>query len=122
MEGYFATVGKGKKGFSLSGSDGNGDPLYAGGVRGAIERNALRYYFAIQSYMDTLHFPLEMRFESQITRWYNLTDMFKDQLFEISREDYLEAKRREHQNQIRLQAEKDSPKSVKKVSTTHPLF
>ena len=46
---YFATLGRGKVGFTVTGTDQNGKALYIGGPRGAIERNAVRYYFAIQT-------------------------------------------------------------------------
>ncbi len=69
---YFATLGSGKVGFTVRGTDSNGNPAYIGGRRGAIERNAVRYYFAIQSFMDTLRYSEESRFSTRISRWYDL--------------------------------------------------
>ncbi len=54
---YFATLGWHKVGFTVTGTDRNGKPVYIGGPRGAIERNSVRYYFAIQSLMNTLRYP-----------------------------------------------------------------
>jgi len=40
---YFATLGWGKVGFTVTGTDRNGKPVYIGGPRGTIERTAVRY-------------------------------------------------------------------------------
>lgn len=100
---YFATLGWGKVGFTVTGTDRNGKPVYIGGPRGAIERNAVRYYFAIQSFMDMLSYPGENRFGMRISEWYDLTNRYREQLFELDRKDYLTFKTREHMNQMTLQ-------------------
>jgi hypothetical protein len=100
---YFATLGSGKTGFTVTGTDSNGQPVYIGGARGAIERNAVRYYFAIQSFMKTLHYPEENRFSMRISEWYDLTDRYRQQLFELEKKDYLKLKTSEHANQLILQ-------------------
>jgi len=100
---YFATFGLGKLGFTVTGTDRKGNPVYIGGPRGAIERNAVRYYFAIQSFMNTLHYPEKIRFRMRIIQWYNLTNRYRKQLFDLDRNDYLEFKTMEHTNQVMLQ-------------------
>jgi hypothetical protein len=100
---YFATLGWGKVGFTVTGTDSNGKPVYIGGPRGAIERNAVRYYFAIQSFMNTLRYPEERRFSMRISEWYDLTSRYRKQLFEPDKQDYLTFKTREHKNQMILQ-------------------
>ena len=100
---YFTTLGLGKVGFTVTGTDRNGKPVYIGGPRGAIERNAVRYYFAIQSFMDTLHYSEESRFSMRISRWYDLTSRYRKQLFEMEKKDYLTFKTKEHKNQVMLQ-------------------
>jgi hypothetical protein len=100
---YFATFGSGKVGFTVSGTDSNGNPVYIGGPRGAIERNAVRYYFAIQSFMDLLRYPEENRFSMRTSKWYDLTSRYRKQLFELDKKDYLTFKAREHNNQVTLQ-------------------
>lgn len=100
---YFATLGRGKVGFTVSGADGNGNPEYIGGPRGALERSAVRYYFAIQSFMDTLHFPEENRFNMRISEWHNLTTRFRKQLFDLNKNEYLAFKTAERKNQEALQ-------------------
>lgn len=103
MKGYFATLGRGKFGFSVVNTDSQGSPIYVSGTRGVIERNAVRYYFAIQAYMDTLKFPKEKRFEKRVSQWYDLTDQHQKQLFEMSKEEYLKYKKQERANQLMLQ-------------------
>lgn len=103
MEAYFATLGRNKVGFTVIGTDEKNGPVYINGTRGAIERNAVRYYFAIQSYLDTLKIPQKNRFEKKIQLWYSLTDRFKQQLFELPRDDYISDKKLELQNQLKLQ-------------------
>jgi hypothetical protein len=100
---YFATIGRDKRGFSIIATGKNGDPVYVGGVRGSLERNAVRYYLAIQAYMDTLKIPLNQRFEKRNSRWYELTARFPRQLYELDKGEYLANKRREHDNQLMLQ-------------------
>lgn len=100
---YFATLGRSKAGFTVTGTDSDGNPVYIGGPRGAIERNAVRYYFAIQSFLNTLHYPEESRFGNRIRQWYDLTSRYKRQLFDLERDDYLTLKTKEHKNQVTLQ-------------------
>lgn len=100
---YLATLGSGKIGFTVTGTDSSGNPVYIGGARGAIERNAVRYYFAIQSFMKTLPYPEESRFSMRLGEWYDLTNRYRQQLFEMDKKDYLKLKTAEHENQLILQ-------------------
>lgn len=102
---YFATLARDKVGFSVvAGTAGN--PVYISGVRGAIERNAVRYYLAVETYLDTVNYPEGQRFEQRISRWYDLTARYSRQLKEIGKDEYIASKRHEHINQI-LQQKKD---------------
>lgn len=100
---YFATLGRSKAGFTVTGTDSSGKPVYIGGPRGSIERNAVRYYFAIQTFMSTLHYPENDRFNIRNSQWYDLTTRYKKQLFELDKQDYLTSKTKEHKNQLLLQ-------------------
>jgi hypothetical protein len=100
---YFATLGWGKIGFTVTGTDRNGKPVYIVGPRGAIERNAVRYYFSIQAFMNTLRYPEESRFSMRISEWYDLTNRFRKQLFDLDKKEYLTFKTKEHMNQLILQ-------------------
>jgi hypothetical protein len=99
---YFATLGRNKVGFTVTRTDGDGNPVYIGGPRGAIERNAVRCYFAIETFMNTLRFPEENRFNMRISDWYDRTTRWK-QLFDLDKKDYLTYKTTEHKNQVTLQ-------------------
>lgn len=100
---YFATLGRRKVGFTQIGAEGKGEPVYIGGPRGSIERNAVRYYCAIQAFMDTLRYPEERRFRMRINEWYDLTNRYRRQLFELEKEEYLAFKTMEQKNQVMLQ-------------------
>lgn len=100
---YLATLGRGKVGFSITGKDEKGNPVYVDGVRGIIERNSVRYYLAIQSYLDTLHIKPEDRFTARITKWFDLTEQHHLQLHEMGKKEYLGYKQLEHKDQLRLQ-------------------
>jgi len=100
---YFATFGRSKAGFTVTGTDGDGKPVYIGGRRGAIERNAVRNYLAIQAFMNTMSYAEERRFSMRINGWYDLTTRYRKQLFDLDKKDYLRFKTKEHKNQMLLQ-------------------
>jgi hypothetical protein len=100
---YYSTLGRGKVGFTVKGIDGRGSPVHIDGPRGVIERNAVRYYFAIHSFMSTLRYPAEDRFKMRVSEWYDLTNRFKKQLYELDKEEYITFKTEERKNQMMLQ-------------------
>jgi hypothetical protein len=99
MQVYLATTGRGKVGFTVIGNPNDPQPEYIGGVRGAIERNAMRYYLAIDAYLGTRVAPAPMRFEQSIERWFDSTERYPRQLHELDRDAYLEMKRGEYLRQ-----------------------
>jgi hypothetical protein len=103
MNTYLATAGRDKIGFSVIAGGEKGNPVYVKGVRGALERNAVRYYLALLAYLDTLKFPAGQQFEKRLNEWFNLTERYPRQLYEIDRKEYLTSKIKEHRNQVRLQ-------------------
>ena len=100
---YFATLGRGSVGFTVTGTDKNGNPVFIGGPRGAVERNAVRCYFAIQSFMNTMRYPEESRFSMRVSQWYDQTTRYRKQLFDLEKEAYLTFKAKEHKDQMTLQ-------------------
>uniref|UniRef100_C6E880 Uncharacterized protein n=1 Tax=Geobacter sp. (strain M21) TaxID=443144 RepID=C6E880_GEOSM len=102
INGYFSTIGHGKVGFSEITEKG-GESHLVEGVRGAVERNTMRYYLALQTYLDTLKSPQKQRFEQRISRWYDLTAKYARQLKENDKSSYLAAKRMERNRQVELQ-------------------
>lgn len=99
MQGYLATIGRDKIGFTVTGKQANGQPKYIHGVRGVVERNTMRYYLAIDAYLAALTTPPRNRLEKRLQHWYNGTDQYARQLHEVERNDYFEMKRKEYQRQ-----------------------
>ncbi len=100
---YLATLGKDKVGFSVVGVTQTGEPIYVRGIKGVIERNAMRYYLALMAYLDASELRSDERFEARIRAWFDLSESYKLQLHELERDEYLEAKRMERGNQVKLQ-------------------
>lgn len=99
MQAYLATAGADKIGFSVTGRDGNGHPQYIDGVRGAIERNAMRYYLAVDAYLDSLDAPADQQVERRIQQWFSATERYPRQLREMDRATYVAMKRQEYERQ-----------------------
>jgi len=100
---YYATLGRKKVGFTVVGTDKKGNPVYVKGNQGLIERNAVRSYISIQSFMETLKYPEHTRFEKRIHRWYALVNEFPKQLYDLSENEYIRNKVQENADQVRLQ-------------------
>lgn len=98
---YFSTIGRDKVGFSVERKGGKN--RYVEGERGAIERNTVRYYLALEAFIDTMNTPEGQRFEQRLSRWYDLTAKYPRQLKEVEKSEYLANKRRERKNEIKLQ-------------------
>ncbi len=100
---YLSTLGRDKVGFSRQpgGTDGND---YVKGVRGIVERNAMRYYLALAVYMNTLDATGPRTDYRRCRTWFDLTQRYARQLREVDRTEYLLDKRREFENQRILQA------------------
>jgi hypothetical protein len=102
LKAYLATFGRNKVGFTQIGKDEYGKPTYIKGVDGVIERNAMRYYFALHSYFDTLFLPEATRFNARMNRWFDFAEQYPRQLHEVEREEYLAAKEKQHRDQAEL--------------------
>ena len=99
MEGYLATLGRNKVGFSIIGRGSDGKPVYMDNVRGVVERNTMRYYLAIEAYLGTLGLPPAEQVERRMHDWYASIERYPRQLHEIEFSEYLEMKRKEIQRQ-----------------------
>jgi len=95
MKAYLGTIGRNKVGFSEDGFESNGKARYIGGMRGAVERNAMRYYLAIEAFLGTLSAPQNARWEPRLNHWFDAVERYPRQLHEMSRQEYLEMKRSE---------------------------
>lgn len=99
MASYLRTVGRDKVGFSIVGTGADGEPLYVGGVRGAVERNTMRYYLAIESFLGAMSMPPHERFEKRLRDWFAAAERHPRQLHEIDESEYLHMKRNERLRQ-----------------------
>jgi hypothetical protein len=99
MEGYLATIGRNKVGFSVVGHKPDGAPLYIGSTRGLVERNTMRYYVAIEAYLDALALPRAQQFERRLAAWFAGVDRYPVQLRELELDEYLALKRKQAQRQ-----------------------
>jgi len=82
MSTYLSTSGADKVGFSSA----NGQLV--GGTRGIIERNTMRYFLAIDAYLDTLGKGKRATLE----KWFASTERYAKQLHEMTRDEYLAVK------------------------------
>jgi hypothetical protein len=88
---YLGTLGRGKVGFTVVGSERDGKPVYVGGFRGAEERNVMRYYLAIEAYLESLSVPPRERFEKRLQTWFAFSERYSPQLHEDR--EYLDIRR-----------------------------
>lgn len=95
---YLSTSGSAKRGFSAAGREADGSPRYIGGLRGAVERNAMRCYLAIDAYLGAFEAPAPGRFEATLQRWVGSIGQYR-QLQEEDVSAYVAAKRRAHLQQ-----------------------
>jgi hypothetical protein len=103
MQAYLATAGAGKVGFT---STGNG---LTSGMRGVVERNTMRYYLAIDAYLDSTTAPANERLERRLAAWFDATEQYKRQLHELDRSTYIAMKRKEVQRQHTAQEAASGP-------------
>jgi hypothetical protein len=95
---YFSTRGRDKVGFTWI-HDEDDPPRLVGGIRGALERNTMRYYLAIDAYLQTLGSPAPQRFEQSLEHWFADTERFARQLREVEKDDYVVMKRGQYLRQ-----------------------
>ena len=97
---YLATFGRGKVGFTAIGGEQqqqqqpSGDAELIGGMRGLVERNAMRYFLAVDAYSAA---PQD--FEKRLALWYAATAKYPRQLDDLSEAEYLKLKRMDRQRQ-----------------------
>ncbi|HEY3046181.1 MAG TPA: hypothetical protein VGJ72_01785 [Polaromonas sp.] len=97
MLAYLATLGRGKLGFTQIQQDQKS--VYVGGMRGAIERNTMRYYLAIEAYLASLEQPPAQQFNARLQHWFDATEEYALQLHEVDKSSYVTMKKDEYQRQ-----------------------
>lgn len=95
---YLSTSGRDKVGFSIVGHDASG-PIYVRGVQGVAERNTMRYFLAIEAYLNHLSTPPAEQAEARLRDWFAATERYPRQLREMGEAEYLAMKRRELREQ-----------------------
>lgn len=90
MDAYLGTSGRDKVGFSVVERLPGGRPVYVDGVRGVIERGAMRHYLAIEAFLDS---PRDM--EARLHRWYAAIGRHPQLREQVGRDEYVEMKLRE---------------------------
>ena len=96
MQAYLATIASDKLGFTVAGKLSDGRPIYIGGMRGLVERNTMRYYLAIESYLGALSTPPQARLEKSLHDWFAAIERYPRQLHELEQGEYLDMKRKEY--------------------------
>jgi hypothetical protein len=92
MKTYMNTVGAEKVGFTVVDRQRDGTPILVRDVRGALERNAMRYFLAVDACVSTASVPEDRKFEERLARWFDETERYPQQLHEIDRSEYLATK------------------------------
>ena len=99
LQAYLGTIGSHKVGFTVIGKRADGQPDYIRGVRGLMERNTMRYYLAIDSFLGATRTASSGRFEKQLQSWFTAAERYPRQLHEMDRRAYVEMKRAEYVRQ-----------------------
>ncbi len=99
LQAYLGTIGSRKVGFTVIGKRADGQPDYIRGVRGLMERNTMRYYLAIDSFLGATRTASSGRFEKQLQSWFTAAERYPRQLHEMDRRAYVEMKRAEYVRQ-----------------------
>lgn len=99
MQIYLGTAGRQKIGFTIAGTQADGLPRHVGGTRGAVERNTMRYFLAIEAFLGALSVPPQAQFEKRLRDWFAAVERYPRQLHEMEQGEYLDMKRKEHQRQ-----------------------
>ena len=78
MDAYLAGPGRDKRGFTVE-----------GGERGVIERGAMRYYLAVEAYLESKDL------ETRLRHWYSAVTRYPQLREPVTLDEYVEMKRRE---------------------------
>jgi len=111
---YLNTLGRNKVGFSLDSSTTADAPVYVAGVKGVIERNVMRYFLALVSYLQAEKHVEPDSFRRLLIDWYQATEQYHRQLYEYEEETYVQAKQKEYLNQRKLQLDIDKKEAKKR--------
>ena len=95
LQAYFASIGRNKVGFAAVGTRSDGQTVYVDGIRGLVERNTMRYYLAIESFLGAVSAPPKARLDQRLRGWFAATERYPRQLHEMEQDDYIDMKHKE---------------------------
>lgn len=93
---YLSTIGADKVGFSQVKNETE-EMEYVKGIEGIIERNVMRYFLALSVYLENGDQ------QQMVKNWFDATEQYTRQLHEVEKQDYLQAKQQEYQQQAEMQ-------------------
>lgn len=93
IQAYLATVGRHKVGFTEADQRPG---AYIGGVRGIVERNTMRYYLAVDAYLEALSAAPDEKLEKRLQIWFAATERYPRQLHEMTVDSYMKMKMSEY--------------------------
>ncbi len=99
MRAYLATIGADKVGFTPIANTAAGAGQFIGGLRGLTERNTMRYYLAIDSYLEATAEAPARQLEKRLQSWFTAVERYPRQLHEMDRDAYIAMKRSEYLRQ-----------------------
>ncbi|QSI31671.1 hypothetical protein GNX71_19645 [Variovorax sp. RKNM96] len=91
---YLATFGRDKVGFTVMGKAPDGKPEYIRGLRGLVERNAMRYFLTLDAYLSS---DAKDADERRQRHWFMAAEQYPRQLHEVDLDTYLALKREDRQ-------------------------
>ena len=91
---YLATFGSEKVGFTVVGKAPDGSPEYIRGLRGLVERNAMRYFLTLDAYLSS---NAKDAAERRQRHWFAAAEQYPRQLHEVDLDTYLALKREDRQ-------------------------
>lgn len=89
MDAYLAGAGRDKFGFSVVDRQPDGRPVHVDGVRGVVERTAMRYYLAVEAHLESKDL------ETRLRHWYAATARYPQLREAVGPDEYVQMKRRE---------------------------
>ena len=95
MQTYLGTIARDKVGFTVTGKQADGAPAYIAGVRGLVERNTMRYFLAIDTFLESTRAAPALQLEQRLQNWFTAVEQYPRQLHEVDRPAYLAMKRAE---------------------------
>ena len=92
---YLATLGRDKVGFTVVEEGAGAGAGGVGGLRGIVERTAMRYYLAIDAWLQAETLAPGRRAQFRLEHWFDATERYPRQLRQVDRATYLRTKRLE---------------------------